>query len=111
MFVLWLMPILQCLNVVFFWFVAKNATQFYSNLCLLPACFYVGLLGGAVYINGYSRICLDLPVEHREFALSSVSVAESVGIVVADIAGLFLQACMYQIHHIAGAVVTCPINF
>lgn len=104
--ILWLMPALQIGNVAFFWWVAKYQV-FYNNLLLIPA-FYVGLLGGAVYINGYTRISADIPIEHREFALSSTSVAEGLGIVSADVVGLFLQSCLYQIHDIPGAVVSCP---
>mmetsp|Transcript_8840 Transcript_8840/g.13607 ORF Transcript_8840/g.13607 Transcript_8840/m.13607 type:complete len:411 (-) Transcript_8840:108-1340(-) len=108
MSILWLMPILQCINVVVFWEIAKH--QFwYNNLLLLPA-FYVGLLGGGVYINGYSRICLDIPPEYREFALSSTSLAESLGVVAAEVVGLYLQACLYQIHDIDGAMVSCPVH-
>mmetsp|Transcript_22330 Transcript_22330/g.36955 ORF Transcript_22330/g.36955 Transcript_22330/m.36955 type:complete len:448 (+) Transcript_22330:95-1438(+) len=104
--ILWLMPGLQIINVAFFWWVAKYQV-FYNFYLLIPA-FYVGLLGGAVYINGYTRICSDIPLEHREFALSSTSAAEGLGTVSADIVGLFLQSCLYEIHHIEGAVVSCP---
>ena len=107
MWLLWLMPALQCVNVGFFWWVAADQGILYNNLLLLPA-FYVGLLGGAVYIHGYTRICADLPTAHREFSLSATSVAEGLGILVADVVGLFIQACLYRIHSIPGAVVSCP---
>jgi len=108
MSILWLMPVLQSINVVFFWEIAKY--QFwYNNLLLIPA-FYVGLLGGGVYINGYTRVCLDIPIEYREFALSSTSLAESLGVVLAEVMGLYMQACLYQRHNIGGALVSCPIR-
>lgn len=104
------MPALQCLNVVFFWWVASAGEGWlYSNVLLVPA-FYVGLLGGAQYIHGFTRICADLPLAHREFALSATSVAEGIGVLVADVVGLFLQACLYQIHSIPGAVASCPVR-
>lgn len=81
----------------------------YSYFLLIP-CQYVGLLGGAVYVNGYTGICADLPLEHREFALSSTSVAESFGIVMADILGLFIQSCIYRANGMEGAVVSCPVR-
>jgi battenin len=102
------MPILQCINVIFFWVVA--ARHVFYNYWLLVPCFYVGLLGGAVYVNGYLRICADLPVEHREFSLSATSVAEGVGVLVADLMGLFLQSCLYQRNGLDGAVVSCPLS-
>ncbi|CAB9520092.1 Protein BTN1 [Seminavis robusta] len=109
MSVLWIMPTLQALNVVFFAFVAADHV-FYSYAMLLPCCFYVGLLGGGVYVHGYKRICADFDiVDRREFALATTSVAESFGIVCADVMGLFIQACLYQSNDIAGAIVSCPI--
>lgn len=106
---LWIMPALQVLNVAFFAIVA--ALHFwYSYSALLPICFYVGLLGGAVYAHGYLRICADFnQVDRREFALAATSVAESLGIVFADVLGLFIQSCLYQTNDISGAMVSCPI--
>ena len=102
------MPALQVINVFFFWFVAKYQAV-YNYFLLIPA-FYVGLLGGGVYINGYVRICTDLSPEQREFALSSTSIAEGLGTVCADVVGLFMQSCLYQIHNIEGAIVSCPLR-
>lgn len=107
MYILWLMPILQCINVVFFWWVAS--THVWYNYWLLVPCFYVGLLGGAVYVNGYLRICADLPLQYREFALSTACVADGIGILMADIVSLFLQSCLYQRNGLDGAIVSCPI--
>ena len=101
MWALWLMPILQCINLVFFYFVAMYHF-WYGNFLLIP-CFCVGLLGGSVYVNGYMRINKDLPLATREFALSTVSVADSLGIVFADASGLFIQSCLYRSNNISGA--------
>jgi battenin len=112
LWILWLMPALQTLNLVVFSAVASHPTTsaLYQPTTLYLGAFYTGLLGGAVYISGYKRICADLPLAHREFALSATSVAESLGIVVADAVGLFLQACLYQINGLEGAVATCPLK-
>jgi battenin len=113
LWILWLMPALQTLNLVVFSVVAshpKTMSALYQPTTLYMGAFYTGLLGGAVYISGYKRICADLPLAHREFALSATSVAESLGIVVADAVGLFLQACLYQINGLEGAVATCPLK-
>lgn len=112
---LWLMPVLQAINLLVFSLVASNYSGYdvsflYKPGVLYTGAFYSGLLGGAVYINGYMRICLDLPLEYREFALSATSVAESFGIVAADVAGLFIQACLYQINGLSGATLECPIK-
>ncbi len=108
MWLLWLMPLLQCVNLGFFYFVAVY--HFWYNNLLLIVCFYVGLLGGGVYVNGYMRVNSDLPVSLREFALSTVSVADSLGIVFADFSGLFIQSCLYKANGINGAVASCPLG-
>ena len=48
-------------------------------------------LGGSVYVQGFSRINSDLPTELREFGMASAGVADSLGILVADISALFIQ--------------------
>ncbi len=52
----------------------------------------------------------DMPMELKEFAVASVGVADTLGILVADILSLFLQSCIYDKHGIDGAVVDCPVN-
>mmetsp|Transcript_13625 Transcript_13625/g.31938 ORF Transcript_13625/g.31938 Transcript_13625/m.31938 type:complete len:700 (+) Transcript_13625:433-2532(+) len=117
MSLLWAMPFLQCANVWIYWAVAANqtadatttaTTSFWSSPWFLyPTALYTGFLGGAVYVHGYLRICRDLPLEHREFALSATSLAECLGIVVADFLGLLVQACLYEINGLEAAVA-CP---
>ena len=107
MWLLWLMPLLQTVNLIFFYFVAVYKIL-YNYVLLLPA-FFVGLLGGAVYVSGYQRINKDMPLSLREIALSTSSLADSCGILLADVSGLFIQACIYQHHEIDGALVKCPI--
>ena len=111
--VLWLMPTLQTINLIVFCFVASRplTSPLYKPSILYAGAFYTGLLGGAVYISGYKRICADLPLVHREFALSATSVAEGLGIVVADVVGLVIQGCIYQINGLEGATLSCPISF
>ncbi|CAJ1953494.1 unnamed protein product [Cylindrotheca closterium] len=109
--ILWLMPGLQCVNLALFSYVASHAstTSLYNPATLYFGAFYAGLLGGACYINAYTRICKDIALEYQEFALSSTSVGESLGIVVADILGLFIQACLYRTNGLDGAIVQCPL--
>lgn len=109
MFLLWIMPFLQVINLAFFYYVAMN--QVFNNFyVLILLCFYVGLLGGGVYVNAYMRMNKDLPLSKREFALSTASVADSLGILIADLSGLFIQSCLYTHHGIKGAVVNCPVR-
>ena len=53
---------------------------------------------------------MDMPMELKEFAIVSVGVADSLGVLVADVLSLFLQSCIYTKHCIEGAVVDCPVN-
>jgi battenin len=113
--VLWVMPGLQVLNLVFFSWAAMHGDGtsttgpwWYDETVFHCLAFYAGLLGGAVYVHGYVRIVKDVDPLHTEFALAATSVAESIGILVADISGLVLQSCIYQAHGIDGALLTCP---
>ena len=128
---LWCLPGLQVVNLFFFTATAvydETEVWWYRPTILYFICFYTGLLGGAVYVHGYKRIVADFgpldariaTVRHRcrdkkqttltEFALSTTSVAESMGIVCANIISLSLQSCLYTVHDLAGAVVGCPIT-
>ncbi|KAH7463906.1 hypothetical protein PRIC2_005982 [Phytophthora ramorum] len=105
--VLYLMPALQVLLLGFFTLVA--ATHFWYDWGLLVVCFVVGLLGGGVYVNAYTLLSKEIPQSHVELALAAVSVGDTVGVMFADCAGLFLQGCLYSINHLPGASinVTC----
>ena len=111
MWLLWLMPILQLGNLIVTTHAAAHPTTsvLYHPFFLYTVALYTGLLGGSVYISGYKRICADIPLAHREFALSAVSLAETVGIVVADLVGLVIQACLYRANGLDKAMLTCPI--
>ena len=89
--------------------IAARHGVLYRRGVLLAGSFYTGLLGGAVYVHGYQRIVHDMPKAHTEFALSSTCVAEALGVLVADVAGLFLQSCLYARNGLSGAIVKCPL--
>jgi hypothetical protein len=110
---------LQIVNLVFFTYVAANAPDadteggrwfwYYTPTVLYGAAVGTGLLGGGVYIHGYQRVVADSTrKDHCEFALSSVSVAEGLGVGFADILSLWWQSCLYKANNLAGAVVSCP---
>jgi battenin len=102
------MPFLQVINLYFFWLNSLNHF-WYNYLLMLPAV-YAGLLGGSVYVQGFSRINLDMPMELKEFAIASAVVAMNLGILVAGILSLFVQSCIFKANGIEGAVVDCPVN-
>lgn len=45
-------------------------------------------------MQAYSRLNLDFPVALREFAIASAGVADSLGILAADVASLFIQVSL-----------------
>ena len=111
---LWIMPAIQVVNLIIFATTARTGIQvprsiFYHQSTLLSLSFFTGLLGGAVYVHGYNRIVRDVPPQYTEFAVASTSVAVSLGVLVADIMGLYLQSCLYQSNGLDGAVVQCPL--
>mmetsp|Transcript_15413 Transcript_15413/g.42654 ORF Transcript_15413/g.42654 Transcript_15413/m.42654 type:complete len:109 (+) Transcript_15413:3-329(+) len=108
------MPGLQLVNLIWFYLIATRRfdmlTQwFYQPWWLYSLALFTGLLGGGVYVHGYQRILKDITPQHVEFSLSSVSMAESLGILVATTVSLFLQACLYEINDFPGAMVSCPV--
>ena len=103
---LWAMPVVQCFMLVFFYLVATYQIM-YDAAFLLVLCFFVGLLGGAVYVNAFNIISREVEEGKVELALATASVADSMGIMLSDVTGLFLQACIYEKYGITGASVQC----
>ena len=107
-----ILPGLQVLNLVFFYWMATQPSPpplWYTPSVTYGLALWTGLLGGAVYVHGYRRVIADVDPRDCEFALATVSLAESLGVLVADVTGLFLQSCLYQVHLLDGAVVQCPV--
>jgi len=73
---------------------------------LLPA-FVVGLMGGAVYVGAFTLISAEVEGPLREFALAAASVADSVGIAVADVVGILIQGCIFRVNGLPGADYKC----
>lgn len=100
---LMLMPVLQIALLLFFCFV--SVYHFWYDWSLLLPCFIAGLLGGTVYVNAFTLLARDVHPDLKEFSLGAASVGDSVGILFADIAGIFLQGCLYSYNRIPGAKV------
>ena len=60
---------------------------------------YEGLLGGSSYVNTFLNVLNDVPTEEKEFALGSVSIADSLGILLAALVGIKLEPtlCKHQV--------------
>lgn len=102
--VLFLMPALQTALLVLFTLVSAYHVL-YSWSLLVTLCFGAGLLGGGVYVNAFTLLSREVRPDRVEFALSAASVGDTIGIMLADCAGLVLQGCLYSVNGIPGAAV------
>lgn len=102
---LWAMPAMQVVFLLFFGCVAVY--QILYNWGLLLPCFCTGLLGGAVYVNAFTLISRDVASEYKEFSLAAASVSDSIGVAAADVAGILLQGCLFKINGLHGADFKC----
>lgn len=104
--ILWIMPLLQAGFLVFF--VTDAVWLYWWDWSLLGPCFCTGLLGGAVYVNAFTLIARKFPAgPRRELALTVTSLANTSGILISNVGGLFIQACLFKVHDIPGAKVAC----
>ncbi|GBG29840.1 Protein BTN1 [Hondaea fermentalgiana] len=110
---LWLMPVLQMVLLVFF--TANGVWHFWWNQSLLALAFVVGLLGGAVYVHGYILISREVAPERKEFALASASLADTLGIMLANMTGIIIQGCLYAVNDLTdegrAPAFTCGKNY
>jgi MFS family permease len=78
-------------------FIYLHAPTHRYDWTLLIPCFIAGLLGGAVYVAGFSLISRNTREEYRELALVSASIADTIGIMLSDVCGLLLQVSKQEI--------------
>lgn len=107
---LWAMPVGQCCLLAFFVADAMPQFMWWYSYSLLPLCGVAGLFGGCVYVNAF-RLCSDaLPQPLKELGAASLAVSMDIGCTFANVAGLFIQSCLYQANGIPGASATCPFG-
>lgn len=96
---LYILSHLQCLNftlaILQSWTFINNKYPLLNMILIL----WEGLLGGSSYVNTFLNIQEDLSTSEVEFAMGSVSIADSLGVFLASIVGLFLEPtlCKHQI--------------
>mmetsp|Transcript_17251 Transcript_17251/g.33874 ORF Transcript_17251/g.33874 Transcript_17251/m.33874 type:complete len:501 (+) Transcript_17251:58-1560(+) len=95
---LWIMPLAQVILLAFF--TANGIYHLWWNYGLLSLAFVVGLFGGTVYVHGYILISKEVQEDRREFALGSASVADTFGIILANVGGIIVQGCLYAANNI-----------
>lgn len=80
---LWTMALLQCVNLFVLLLHATFVYQIPSFYIVIVIIFFEGLLGGFAYVNTFDRITNEVDPKEREFAISVVTIADSLGIVFA----------------------------
>ncbi|MBN3322142.1 CLN3 protein, partial [Atractosteus spatula] len=86
----WILALLQCVNAVFLLFAV--CFQFLPSIWLLFAIvLYEGLLGGAAYVNTFNNVTKESADRHREFAMATASVGDSVGIALSGLTAIPLH--------------------
>lgn len=85
---LWTMSILQAVNAALFLAHASKLIHIPSFYIVLALIVYEGLLGGFTYANTFFRMRKELPPKKHEFGVSTVTIADTLGIVFAGMAAL-----------------------
>jgi battenin len=96
---LWIMPILQCVLLIFF--IINAYQQWWYDWSILLLCLVAGFFGGAVYVGGFSLIAEKVPTQIKELSLSAASLGSDIGIACATVAGIFIQRALYNYHNIS----------
>ncbi|KAL7030252.1 hypothetical protein ACKWTF_006589 [Chironomus riparius] len=79
---IWVMALLQGLNVIFFTFEAYY--MFTPSIWIIFALIvFEGLLGGGSYVNTFYRMSREIPATRREYAMMVVTLSDSLGITLA----------------------------
>jgi len=89
--------LLQALNLVVF--IYQSLYMVIPNVYLVMLLvFYEGLLGGASYVNTFLLVSETVPLQDREFAMGSVGISDSAGVVCAGLISMWLEKylCGYQ---------------
>jgi battenin len=95
---IWFLPLTQIALFFFFWFDAYY--MFWYDWSLIAPAFCVGLVGGAVYVGAFALIAEEVPPELKEFSMSVAIIADSIGILAANVSGLWIEQSLYAFHHI-----------
>ncbi|KAB1263404.1 Battenin [Camelus dromedarius] len=86
----WALALLQCVNLAFL--LADVWLNFLPSIYLVfLIILYEGLLGGAAYVNTFHNIALETRDEHREFAMATACISDTLGISLSGLLALPLH--------------------
>ncbi|XP_055994926.1 battenin isoform X2 [Sorex fumeus] len=86
----WVLALLQCLNLAFL-LVAVCVNFLPSIYLVFLIILYEGFLGGAAYVNTFHNIALESSPEHREFAMETACISDTLGISLSGLLALPLH--------------------
>ncbi|XP_068919945.1 battenin isoform X2 [Petaurus breviceps papuanus] len=94
---IWLLAVLQFLNLGFLmvevWFSFLPSIYLVFLIIL-----YEGSLGGAAYVNTFYHVAIETQDEHREFAMATACIADTLGISLSGALALPLHDFLCQSH-------------
>lgn len=86
----WALALLQCFNLVFL--LLHVWLNFLPSIYLVfLIILYEGLLGGAAYVNTFHNVALESSDEHREFAMATACISDTLGISLSGLTALPLH--------------------
>ncbi|CAI5757918.1 unnamed protein product [Candida verbasci] len=97
---LYVLSWLQFVNVIICLIQSMYNFPFKTIWLLMIVIFYEGLLGGLSYVNTFLSVSEDIPKSRREFSMGSVSLSDSLGIVLAGLINWWLEPklCNHQVN-------------
>lgn len=60
-----------------------------------------------MYVNAFTLISREVPSQYREFSLAAASLADSLGVALADVCGILIQGCLFRANGLPGADFGC----
>ncbi|KAM9725647.1 battenin isoform 5-T7 [Dama dama] len=92
----WILALLQCLNLAFL--LVDVWLSFLPSIYLIFLIIvYEGLLGGAAYVNTFHNIAVETSDEHREFAMATACISDTLGISLSGLLALPLHDFLCQL--------------
>uniref|UniRef100_F1MX24 Battenin n=1 Tax=Bos taurus TaxID=9913 RepID=F1MX24_BOVIN len=92
----WVLALLQCLNLAFL-LVDVWLSYLPSIYLVFLIIMFEGLLGGAAYVNTFHNIALETSDEHREFAMATACISDTLGISLSGLLALPLHDFLCQL--------------
>ncbi|XP_074053445.1 battenin isoform X3 [Macrotis lagotis] len=94
---IWILAALQFLNLGFL--MTEVSFSFLPSIYIVfLIILYEGFLGGAAYVNSFHNIAVETQEEHREFAMATACIADTLGISLSGALALPLHDFLCQNH-------------